>query len=267
MVLKSTFFILALVLFLGCDSTKNQNTTPIQPTLLQTYYKTALDKKGTDLKDALHTIIRKNTSFTYSQAYNLLDIIDRDPNNSNNVILFYKQTSRAADEKCHSSSQDCWNREHMWPKSLGVGYDDSVAAYTDLHHLRPSDAVVNSDRGNKMYGIASVPYPKIAHFYWDTDASIWEVSDNLKGDVARVILYMTVRYKGDDNEPDLEIYAHDESISRPAELCLMLEWNELDKVSEAERKRNELVYSYQKNRNPFIDNQEWVDDIWEDKCK
>ena len=275
MVFKSTFFILAVVLFLGCDSTKSQNTTPTQITSphtelkksLQTYYKAALNKKGTDLKDALHTIIRKSTSFSYSQAYNLLDIIDQDPNNSNNVILFYTQTSRAANEKCHSSSQDCWNREHMWPKSLGVGYDDSVAAYTDLQHLRPTDAVVNSDRGNKIYGVASVPYPKIAHFYWDTSASIWEVSDNLKGDVARVILYMTVRYEGDDNEPDLEIYAGDESISRPAELCLMLEWNELDKVSENERKRNDLIYSYQKNRNPFIDNQQWVEDIWETMCK
>jgi len=267
MLLKSTLIMLLLTLFIGCGSSGDKTDSTSPSNILTTYYKAALGKKGTDLKDALHTIIYKSTYISYKQAYNLLDIIDKDPKNSNNVILFYKQTPRLSNEKCHDSSQDCWNREHMWPKSLGVGYDDTISCYTDLHHLRPSDAIVNSDRGNKIYATATTPYPKIPNFYWDTSASIWETSDNLKGNVARTMLYMIVRYEGDENEPDLELYAHDTSISRPAELCMMLHWNILDKVDEAEKRRNDLVETYQKNRNPFIDNPEWAEDIWSKECR
>ena len=248
---------------------ENNSSNPDEPAAemdesLKVYYASALDKKDIVLKEALHAIIYKSVFLTYTEAYNAMDTTDMDVNNPGNVILFYKGVSEPADNKCHSSSMECWNREHLWPKSLGVGYDSGIACYTDLHHLRPSDARVNSDRSNKIFGLATTIYPEIEDFFWDD--TTWEVADTLKGDVARAMFYMSVRYEGDGDEPDLEIYAHDESISNPAELCLMLEWNRSDPVSDFERRRNDSVYEYQENRNPFVDNPSWADDIWKAEC-
>lgn len=234
---------------------------------LQSYYADAIGKRGSDLKKALHTILLNSAIYlTYSQDYELLSKTDKDFSkpNEDNVILFYTQTSVPADDKCHSNSKDCWNREHMWPKSLGVGYDSLVNTYTDLHHLRPSDAKVNSDRSNKPYGEATTPYDRISGFYSDTD---FEVSDELKGNVARAILYMTVRYEGDNDEPDLEIYTDDFSTKYPAELCTMLRWNHIDPVTNEDKRRNDIVQQYQGNRNPFVDDSSWVDAIWGLECE
>ena len=260
-----------IVLLNGCgDETSKNIRVNIEVNLsyeLQSYYADALDKNGTALKHSLHEILLNSAIFlTYSQDYEILDKTDKDFSQSseNNVILFYKQKSESVDMKCHSGSKNCWNREHMWPKSLGVGYDEFVNSYTDLHHLRPSDSRINSSRGNKPYGDATTPYSKIPGFYVDDK---FEVSDNLKGDVARAILYMTVRYEGDNDEPDLEIYANNFSDKYPAELCTMLRWHELDPVTPAEIRRNDIVQKYQGNRNPFVDSPSWVEKIWGEQCQ
>lgn len=250
-------------------STPEANTTTTLSLALQNYYADALDKNGTALKSALHLIIADAKYFTYSQVYDLLGEIDQDlrSRDADKVVLFYSQTSMLVDDKCHTTSPSgCWNREHLWPKSLGVGYDDTVASYTDMHHLRPVKAVVNTDRSNRRFGHATTPYPEIEGFYYDDTNWIWEVSDNLKGDVARVLFYMSVRYEGENNEPNLELYPNDFSSSRPAELCMMLEWNKFDPVSDTEVRRNDAIYQYQQNRNPFVDKPDWADNIWASQC-
>lgn len=282
-------FIFVFVLFFtGCNpenaqaiiaDTDNNTTKPVETTPndsneihstlsyeLQSYYADALNKKGEALKSSLHTIISDSAIFlTYAQDYDLLSKTDKDFSkpSEENLILFYLQESVTADSRCGSDGSNCWNREHMWPKSLGVGDNPLVNSYTDLHHLRPSNVDVNGFRGNKPYGDATIPYNKIDGFYYDEK---FEVRDNLKGDVARAILYMAVRYEGDNNEPDLEIYANDFSDTRPAELCTMLRWNHIDPVTSAEIKRNDIVQSYQGNRNPFVDDALWADTIWGSQC-
>ena len=89
----------------------------------------------------------------------------------------------------------------------------------------------------------------------------------MKGDVARMIFYMTVRYEGDDSEPDLELT---ETLQRKsskaplhARLSVLLEWHLNDPVDDIERRRSDIIYSYQGNRNPFIDNPEYVGMIWD----
>ena len=248
------------------NETQETNTTVELSYELQSYYSLAIGKKRTELKSALHRVVSDSAIYlTYAQDYEYLSKTDKDFSkpNEDNLILFYLQTSFDADTKCRSISSGCWNREHMWPKSLGVGYDALINSYTDLHHLRPTDSRINSSRGNKPYGEATTPYSKIDGFYYDEK---FEVSDVLKGEVARAILYMTVRYEGDNGEPDLEIYANDFSDSYPAELCTMYAWHHFDTVSEEEIIRNSLVQKYQGNRNPFVDNPTWVDDIWESEC-
>ncbi|MBN2816047.1 MAG: endonuclease, partial [Campylobacterales bacterium] len=249
------------------NSSNEENQTVILPVELQSYYTDALDKNGSSLKSALHSIVTNSAVYvTYAQAYEYLAVTDMDESvaSGDNLILFYMQSSFLSELRCGSSATGCWNREHMWPKSLGVGYNESVNTYTDLHHLRPTDAGINSSRGNTPYGDATTPYSKIDGFYYDDK---FEVSDTLKGEVARAILYMTVRYEGDNGEPDLEIYAGDFTDSYPAELCTMYRWHYLDPVSESEKKRNDLVQSYQGNRNPFVDNPEWVESIWGNECE
>ncbi len=291
-IFKIVFVVLVSLVFIGCDAadtkkgstypdvnvtqqidnnkTQTPDTNATQGALsyeLQSYYADAIGKKNDKLKHALHTILKDSAIYlTYAEDYKLLAKTDKDFSkpDEDNVVLFYLQESESAENRCHSNSKNCWNREHMWPKSLGVGYDSSVNTYTDLHHLRPSDANVNAFRSNKPYGYATTPYDRIDGFYADDK---FEVSDVLKGNVARAILYMTVRYEGDNDEPDLEIYAHNFSNKYPAELCTMLEWNKIDPVTDADRKRNDIVAKYQGNRNPFVDHVAWVDDIWADKCQ
>ncbi|MEA1983427.1 MAG: endonuclease [Campylobacterota bacterium] len=249
---------------------ENNNTTLQLSETLQVYYADALDKNESALKSSLHRIILQSKFLTYSEAYTAMGLTNKDlkSRDEEKVILFYSQESVLAADKCHTISPDgCWNREHLWPKSLGVGYDDSVASYTDLHHLQPANAQVNMDRSNRRFSKATTPYIKIDDFYYDDSRWSWEVADDLKGDVARAMLYMVVRYEGESGEPDLELYAHDESTERPADLCEMLEWNRMDRVSNSEIRRNEIIYQYQNNRNPFIDNNEWVDLIWISKCE
>ena len=94
----------------------------------------------------------------------------------------------------------------------------------------------------------------------------WEARDEVKGDVARMMFYMTVRYEGDDNEPDLELTESLQHMSSKASLharlSVLLEWHINDPVDEIERRRNDIIYSYQGNRNPFIDHPEYVVLIW-----
>ena len=248
---------------------ENNETSSNLSESLKIYYANSLDKNSTALKSSLHQTIKKSTVLTYAQAYELLELTNKELNNRDeeNIKLFYSGKIVPAQDKCHSVSPDgCWNREHLWPKSLGVGYDSSVASYTDLHHLQPADAKVNSDRSNRRFSKAKTPYLKISGFYYDDSDWTWEVPDSLKGDVARALLYMMVRYEGENSEPDLELYANDKSSERPADLCEMLEWNRLDKVSNSEMRRNETIYQHQKNRNPFVDNNRWVDLIWAGEC-
>lgn len=237
-------------------------------TELNAYYANALGLSGNALKNALHGIIETATFLSYDEVYTLMAQTDADLTQRDEayVILLYSRASVPAEEKCHTVDTGCWNREHLWPKSLGVGYDASASAYTDLHHLRPADAQVNMDRSNRRFAEASTPYPGIEGTYYDDAAWSWEPSDGIKGDVARALLYMTVRYEGTYGEPDLELLPHDESTQRPADLCTMLEWNRLDPVSRAEQRRNDAVFHYQKNRNPFIDHAAWADDIYAEQC-
>jgi len=236
---------------------------------LNTYYASALGEKGEALKAALHGIIKSATFLSYDEVYETMTESDRDTTNRDGdyVVLIYSRLSVPAQDKCHSLETACWNREHLWPKSLGVGYDETVASYTDLHHLRPADAQVNLDRGNRRFAEASTPYDGIDGTYYDDTAWSWEPADAIKGDIARALLYMTVRYEGEGKEPDLELLPHDESTQRPGDLCTMLSWSRLDPVSLTEQRRNDTVYRYQKNRNPFVDRPAWADEIYGAECE
>jgi len=98
--------------------------------------------------------------------------------------------------------------------------------------------------------------------YYDNDS--FEPRDQVKGDVARILFYMAVRYDGSDGVADLELndFTGNGSVPFMGKLSTLLVWNNLDPVDDFERNRNEVIFGYQKNRNPFIDYPHFADLIW-----
>ena len=145
-----------------------------------------------------------------------------------------------------------WNREHVWPKSLG-GFDTDGAG-ADLHHIRPSENRTNSARGNLKYGYvtggASVS-GNLSGLTGGNKDAFYEPLDNAKGDVARICLYVYVRYGGD--------LAKCSNITNVFQsIDVLLEWCALDPVDEWEMGRNDVIEGVQGNRNVFIDYPEYA---------
>lgn len=239
------------------------------------YYSGTENMTGTELKNILHAIIKDHTVIPYTDdnspdVWDALKNCDEDPLKSTNVILIYTRRSQDKSLQDTGTGYDGWNREHVWPKSHGFP-DESWVSYTDIHALRACDKSINSTRSNKDFddgGIQVKDYHDAENYtitdcYTDSDS--FEPPDEIKGDVARAIFYMAVRYEGDSaNEPDLEIVDYtDSSDSYFGKLSTLIEWHLEDPVSSEEITRNEKVYStWQHNRNPFVDYPEWVTKIW-----
>ncbi|MDT0399327.1 endonuclease I family protein [Streptomyces edwardsiae] len=224
------------------------------------YYEDAAGKSGDALKDALHPIISDQTKISYSAVWEALKATDQDPANSGNVILLYSGVSRS--KSLNGGDTGDWNREHVWAKSHG-DFGTSTGPGTDLHHLRPSDVQVNSVRGNKDFDNGGSTVANGGGSLTDSDS--FEPRDAVKGDVARMIFYMAVRYEGGDGWADLEVNSSVNNGSNPyiGKLAVLKAWNAEDPPDAFEQHRNEVIYaSYQHNRNPFIDHPEWVESIW-----
>jgi len=236
------------------------NPTPAPTGSTSAYYAAAAGKSGESLKTALNKIISTGvTTLSYDAVWNALKATDQDPANSSNVILLYSGTSRS--KTLNGGDVGDWNREHVWAKSHG-DFGTANGPGTDLHHLRPEDVQVNALRDNKDFdnggtAVSSAPGNK-------TDADSWEPRAAVKGDVARMIFYMAVRYEG-GSFPDLEVDDATGSGTAPrlGRLSALRQWNLQDPPDAFEKRRNELIYSsYQRNRNPFIDHPEWVTAIF-----
>ncbi|MFK3961552.1 endonuclease [Guptibacillus hwajinpoensis] len=225
-----------------------------------TYYSSAVGKTGNALKSELHLIIDDHNELTYSEVWDALRVTDEDPANPNNVLLLYSGRSQSKYE--NGGNVDDWNREHVWAKSHG-DFGTSMGPGTDIHHLRPTDVTVNSSRGNLDFDNGGSPQSEAPGNYYDSDS--WEPRDSVKGDVARMIFYMAVRYEGDSGEVDLEVNNLVNNGSSPyiGKVSVLKAWNEMDPVDSFEENRNNVIYDqYQHNRNPFIDHPEWVEVIW-----
>ncbi|MFG3254208.1 endonuclease I family protein [Streptomyces sp. NPDC048172] len=224
------------------------------------YYKDAEGKTGDELKAALNTIISEGDQLSYDQVWEALKATDEDPDNKSNVLLLY--TGRSQSKEDNGGGADQWNREHTWAKSHG-DFGTATGPGTDIHHLRPTDVSVNSTRGSKDFDEGGEELEEAPGNFTDGDS--FEPRDEVKGDVARMILYMSVRYEGKDDYPDLEANDEVENGSKPlhGKLSTLKKWNEQDPPSDFEKNRNEVIFEkFQHNRNPFIDHPEWVKEIW-----
>ena len=187
-----------------------------------------------------HTIKNHTTILSYGQRHEFLYNADADLDNPDNVILMYTGESRYYKEYTSGTnpySPQTFNTEHIFPQSK-LSTEDAV---TDLHHLRSADADINSMRSNYPYADGSGEYKLIGE-----DA--WFPGDEWKGDVARMVFYLNVRYG--------------EEFVKVGGLDLLLKWNREDPVSAFEMQRNEVIYAAQGNRNIFIDNPYIATLIW-----
>ena len=238
------------------------------------YYSEALGISGLELKKNLNKIISSQISFPYTSSnidtWDILKKSDADPKNADNIILIYTGYSVNAEQEYNNAQG--WSREHVWAKSRG-DFGNSFGIGTDVHNLKPSDISINSTRGNKDFdnGGDIVIDKSPAEGYGGTtecksNGSTWEPPDNVKGDIARIMFYMSTRYEGTQGDPDLEIvndiFTVSSKLPKHGVLEALMDWHTFDPVDEFERNRNDVIYSYQKNRNPFIDHPEFVDSIW-----
>ncbi|MFK8104793.1 MAG: endonuclease [Saprospiraceae bacterium] len=240
----------------------------VQSTQPAGYYNDLDDKAGEDLREALQDIIADPDvvrAQTYTDIIDILNEADQNPANSNQVWLVYSEEGRAKlDFQITSNSTGKWNREHTFPRSR-AGYQsapgdevqDGINVFwvtsadsirhgnSDGHALRAADAQENGARSNKHYGEYIGPAGTLGSF---------------RGDVARSVLYLEIRYNG------LEIVnGFPEVDGQLGDLATLLEWHRNDPPDDFEMNRNNVVYNWQRNRNPFIDQPDLVEYIWGDE--
>ncbi len=240
--------------------------TPLQPTYGVVpstapagYYNSINGLSGAALKQALQNIIADSNvvhAHCYGDMPDLLKEADHNPKNGNQVWLMYVETPRAKlDYQTTGSGTGKWNREHIFPQSRGgfsngtsdtadginvylpTNANDLLAGHADAHHLRAEDGPENSTRNNKDYGGTDYNGPVGTMNSW-------------RGDVSRALFYMAVRYNGlslvSGNPDDTTTY-------KLGDLDSLLSWNLSDPRDDFEMYRNNYIYTWQLNRNPFID--------------
>jgi len=257
------------------DFTVSPWGTPLNPThgiVTSTapagYYDSLEGKSGAVLKQAVQDIIANPAvvrAHNYGDITNILKVADQNPLNSNEVWLMYKEVSRSKFLfQDTGSGTGRWNREHIYPQSRG-GFADGTSdtpdginvweptsasmlnhGHADAHHLRAEDGPENSSRNNKDFGLTD-------YNGFSGNAGSW------KGDVARAVFYMAIRYNGLDvvngNPPDT-------TVGQLGDLATLLQWNVNDPSDDFEMNRNNYIYTWQQNRNPFIDYPYLADYIW-----
>ena len=231
------------------------------------YYNNATGKTGSELKTALHDIIKGHHVVSYGGLLNAFAYTDCKPNGKiwdiYSNIEYSLSTGLCGD---YEQEGDCWNREHTWPQSW---FNESTTPRSDLFHVYPTDGYVNGQRSNYPYGEVNNPIytsgngsklgPCVTTGY---TGRVFEPIDEYKGDIARSYFYMSVRYSGEDDDWGSSNMTNKSEIL-PWAMTMLLRWSDEDPVSDKEIARNNAVYGYQNNRNPFIDHPEYARMIWD----
>jgi len=266
------------------------------------YYSQVNTSSPEQLRCTLNLTIRGHTAYPYSgsgtNTWEILEVAQADPADADRIIDAYRNRSydKVSDRSGQGGSGPWYNREHTWPNSLGFpdrtdGQGRPNAPYTDVHMLHLTDQDYNAARGNRPLaycdsscsertteanqgvGGGSGVYPGNSNWVEDPNGNqgSFEVWNHRKGDIARAVLYMAIRYEGDDHpvtgqsEPDLELTNDRVDIQTGTGgtrymgmLEDLLAWHQADPPSAEELVRNDVIQSYQGNRNPFVDRPEWA---------
>lgn len=256
------------ITFTADDESGNQATLILTINIVEGvaysgYYQSLNGVSDNQLTDVLYTLLNNTgtyTTTTYGEARYFLEDADKwHGYNTNYLYLIYTDTLKGSvndgypDEGYALPTWDggaTWNREHVWAKSLfGTGsYNPQSGTRgidADLHNLRAADTTVNSTRSNNLF---------INQVYnaggFGNYSSKWYPGDHHRGDVARILFYMDIRWGSLTN------------LSNIGDLQTLIAWHLADPVDYFEITRNNIIYGYQNNRNPFIDHPELVQRIY-----
>lgn len=238
------------------------------------YYNDANNLSGSDLKNALHIIIKDHTVKSYDYLWTAFQTTDK--RSDGKVWDMYSDCSYTfITNQCgnYSAECDCYNREHSFPKSW---FNDASPMYSDLFHLVPTDGKVNGMRSNYPFGeVSNATFtssngsklgPCSAPGY---SGVVFEPINEYKGDFARNYFYMATRYENviagwysNSTEAAAVLMNNNFPVYKEWFLNMLGEWHTNDPVSQKEIDRNNAVYAIQENRNPFIDHPEYVYQIW-----
>ena len=238
------------------------------------YYNGTDGLTGTALKAKLHTIIKNDSHTSYSGLWSAYQQTDKKPNGKVWDIYSdrpggtppYQYTFGSDQCGSYGGEGDCYNREHLWAQSWT---NDNSTHKTDLHHVYPTDGYVNNRRGNYAFG-------EVGNASWTSQnggklgsntvsgysGTVFEPIDEYKGDIARALMYVSVRYYTEDSSWGTSDMTN-KSVIKDWAMTMLLRWHEEDPVSEKEINRNNAVYAIQQNRNPFVDDPEFAQRIWD----
>lgn len=240
----------------------------VTPTIPSGYYDSLEGLSGAALKQAVQDIIANPSVrlHSYADIWDIIRTADQNPANSNQVWCMYIESPMAKlDQQVGSSIVGKWNREHIFCQSRGgfeVSSNDSadginfwsstsaasvVDGVSDAHHIRAENGQENSSRNNKNFGTT-------------TSATVYAGPSNSQGswhgDVARALFYMAVRFNGlnvVNGDPSEYLPSTTTSSGNIGDLATLLNWNTTDPRDDFEMNRNNYIYTWQMNRNPFID--------------
>ncbi|MDO6465036.1 endonuclease [Pseudoalteromonas carrageenovora] len=251
------------------------------------YYVTTQGLSGYALKTELYNIINNHSSQGYSAIWNFYDSSARDKyfENDNSILDMYSEkpngsdsyTYTAVSDQCgnYSGEGNCYNREHSFPKSWFGGTNEPMNS--DVHHIYATDGYVNSKRSNYPFGeVASASFTSTngskvgtATSSLNYSGTVFEPIDEFKGDFARTYFYMATRYENvigswqnNTTASNAVLNGTSNQVFESWVVTMLLNWHNADPVSQMELDRNQAVYEFQGNRNPYIDHPEFVDMIW-----
>lgn len=250
------------------------------------YYDTATGS-GYTLKTQLKVIISNgHIDQGYGALYNAYVTSDNDSfyENDDTVLDMYSENPAGADpynynhngRTCgnYNSENDCYNREHIFPQGF---FNSQTPMRTDIHHVVPTDGYVNGIRGSFPFGEVTNPDhttnngSKRGPNTFDSYAgTVFEPIDEFKGDIARMLLYFATRYEDDVTDATWDDHSTtnnplngtNNQVYEDWYIKLLYKWHTDDPVSQREIVRNDAAYTFQGNRNPFIDHPEYVQMIW-----
>lgn len=239
------------------------------------YYNSADSLVGDSLRIALREIIRNHTVRSYSDLWDGYRTTDRLPDGkvwdmySHNPNGPQPYTFTYRTDQCgnYGVEGDCYNREHTWPQSK---FGDATPMRTDIVLVVPTDGKVNGQRSNWPYGeVSSLSWTSMNGSKLGTNrypgspsSTAFEPIDEYKGDIARIMFYVVTRYYKLDNGW-LNWEQGNKAELTPWSLAMFLEWHRADPVSDKERDRNNAIYDFQDNRNPYVDHPEFVDCVFD----
>jgi len=283
-------FSIGMALYQAPAKTQALGTYSTDPS---TYYSSSFvtsTHTGTALASDLHELMfdTHDTYVAYASLNTYLAESDQDPHDSDNIIGFWSNVSVVGEW-----NSSVWNKEHIWAQSYSNSAWTTSYGGADMHHIRPSDAMVNISRGNTAYGLCnqttatqvevngvntgSYSGPSLN----TSTATVFEPRDSVKGDTARILLYMYMHYSttfGTTTTHCADLSgmltsvadAYDSgytgggtSNNNTGVLAMLLAWSDADPVDEAEMIRNNVAASYQGNRNPFVDFPRLAHSIWD----